>query len=81
MTEQADIALRRARKSRQAQVVRFRPGMNEDLVTRLAAELRVREALNNDGVVVYYQPILSLRDGSVRSVEALRAYGPPMAPS
>jgi diguanylate cyclase (GGDEF)-like protein len=71
LTEQADIALRRARKSRQAQVVRFRPGMNEDLVNRLAAELRVREALNNDGVVVYYQPILSLRDGSVRSVEAL----------
>ncbi|HRY09839.1 MAG: EAL domain-containing protein [Actinobacteria bacterium] len=71
LVEQADIALRRARKSRQAQVVRFRPGMNEDLVTRLAAELRVREALNNDGVVVYYQPIVSLRDGSIRSVEAL----------
>ena len=71
LMEQADIALRRARKSRQAQIVRFRPGMNEDLVTRLAAELRIREALNNDGVVVYYQPILSLRDGTVRSVEAL----------
>jgi EAL domain-containing protein (putative c-di-GMP-specific phosphodiesterase class I) len=45
--------------------------MNEDLVSRLAAELRIREALNGSGVVVYYQPILSLRDGSVRSVEAL----------
>ena len=43
------------------------------IVTRLAAELRIREALNNDGVVVYYQPILSLRDGTVRSVEALAA--------
>jgi diguanylate cyclase (GGDEF)-like protein len=71
LMEQADIALRRARRSRQAQVVRFRPGMNEDLVSRLAAELRIREALNGSGVVVYYQPILSLRDGSVRSVEAL----------
>ena len=35
--EQADVALRRARKSRHAQVVQFRPGMNEDLVNRLGA--------------------------------------------
>jgi diguanylate cyclase (GGDEF)-like protein len=71
LMEQADVALRRARKSRQAQVVRFRPGMNEDLVSRLSAELRVREALNADAIIVHYQPIVGLRDGVVRSVEAL----------
>ncbi|HQR80721.1 MAG TPA: EAL domain-containing protein, partial [Actinomycetota bacterium] len=71
LMDQAGVALRRARKSRQARVVRFQPGMNEDLVNRLAAEVRIREALHNDGVVVYYQPIVSLVDGAVRSVEAL----------
>jgi len=71
LMEQAGVALRRARKSRQARVVRFQPGMNEDLVHRLAAELRIREALHNDGIVVFYQPIVSLEDGSVTSVEAL----------
>jgi diguanylate cyclase (GGDEF)-like protein len=71
LMEQAGVALRRARKSRQARVVRFQPRMNEDLVNRLAAELRIREALHHGGIVVYYQPIVSLEDGSVTSVEAL----------
>ena len=74
--EQADVALRRARKSRHAQVVQFRPGMNEDLVNRLGAELRIREALHNDGIAVFYQPILSLRDASIRSFEALARIRP-----
>jgi len=71
LMEQADVALRRARKSKQARMVQFSPGMNEDLVNRLSAELRIREALNTDGIIVHYQPILSLTDGSVQAVEAL----------
>jgi len=69
--EQADVALRRGRRTRHATIVRFQKGMNEDLVQLLSAELLVREAINKESVVVQYQPVISLRDGHPVSVEAL----------
>ncbi len=69
--EQADVALRRARHSRHAHSVRFRTGMNEDLVRRLTAERQVREALANDGIHVHYQPVVSMADGHLVAVESL----------
>jgi diguanylate cyclase (GGDEF)-like protein len=71
LAEQADVALRRARRSRHAMTVRFQKGMNEDLVRMLTAEVLVREALNKDGLAVHYHPIVSLTDGHVMAVEAL----------
>jgi diguanylate cyclase (GGDEF)-like protein len=71
LTEQADVALRRARRSRHAMTVRFQKGMNEDLVRMLTAEVLVREAISKSGLVVHYQPIVSLTDGHLMAVEAL----------
>jgi diguanylate cyclase (GGDEF)-like protein len=71
LVERADIALRRSRHSRQSARVAYRPGMNEDLIRRLTAERAVQHALADDGLLVYYQPIVSLNDGEVRRVEAL----------
>lgn len=71
LIDQADVALRRARSSRRSSIVRFRPGMNDDLVRRLNGEKRVREALSNGGIEVHYQPIVTLADESVRTMEAL----------
>ncbi len=71
VVDQADVALRRARISHQAHTVAFRQGMNSDLVRRLTAELQIQDALKHDGVVVRYHPIVSLADGSIRSLEAL----------
>ncbi len=71
LLDQADVALRRARSSRRSAIVRFRPGMNDDLVRRLDSEQRIREALAGDGIEVHYQPILTLSDDSVRTMEAL----------
>lgn len=71
LLDQADVALRRARSSRRSSIVRFRPGMNDDLVRRLTGEQRTREALANHGIEVHYQPIVTLADESVRTMEAL----------
>jgi diguanylate cyclase (GGDEF)-like protein len=71
LLDEADVALRRARSSRRSSIVRFRPGMNDDLVRRLTGEQRIREALAGDGIEVHYQPIMSLSDESVPSMEAL----------
>lgn len=71
LIDQADVALRRARSSRRSSVVRFRPGMNDALVRRLTTEQVIREALTDDRVEVHYQPIVNLRDDSVRTLEAL----------
>lgn len=71
LLDQADIALRRARRSRSTSVLRYRSGMNDDLVRRLSSEQRIREALANDGVEVHYQPVVTLENGSVGGLEAL----------
>ncbi len=71
LLDQADVALRRARTSRNSTVVAFRAGMNDDLVRRLGTEQRIREALNGNGIEVHYQPIVTVHDGSVHELEAL----------
>ena len=71
LMDQADVALRRARGSRNAAVVPYRAGMNDDLVRRLTSEQRIREALTGDRLEVHYQPVVSLQDGSVNALEAL----------
>ncbi len=49
----------------------------EQLESKLTWERRIRDALENDGFVLYQQPILNLRRGSIRRYEALlRMKGP-----
>ena len=71
LLEQADVALRRARVSQGSHIVAFRPGMNEDLVRRLAADADLRDAIDGDRLEVLYQPVIVLDSGEVEGVEAL----------
>ncbi len=71
LMEEADVALRRARVSREAKLVQFRAGMNEDLMRRLEAEVALREALVESRLEVWYQPVIRLHDEAVIGLEAL----------
>ena len=67
----ADIAMYRAKVHRAGQYQVFDQAMREGAVRRLALETELREALERQELEVYYQPILSLADGSLHGFEAL----------
>ena len=67
----ADVALHRARLSSHGRLVAYRPGMDEDLVARLALEQEIRSAIAEDRIEVFYQPLIRLADRAVVEVEAL----------
>jgi EAL domain-containing protein (putative c-di-GMP-specific phosphodiesterase class I) len=45
--------------------------MNPRAIDRLSLENRLRQALSNGELVLFYQPVLDLRDGRIRGAEAL----------
>jgi EAL domain-containing protein (putative c-di-GMP-specific phosphodiesterase class I) len=49
----------------------YAPAMNARAAERLSLENRLRQALQNDELVLHYQPIVDLRNGRVRGAEAL----------
>jgi len=69
--EAADLALARARVSRQAVLVEYNEDMRAETERRVRAEQLIRRALAEEGIVTYYQPIVRLDDGSARGAEAL----------
>jgi diguanylate cyclase (GGDEF)-like protein/PAS domain S-box-containing protein len=77
LVERADLALSAARTSGSRVPVKYERGMRTALVARLRQEADLRAALNEDRVVVHYQPIVELPTGKVSGVEALvRLRGP-----
>lgn len=71
LLEHADLALAAARSGRSPTPVAYRPEMRSELVSRLRTEADLRDALDSDRLFVVYQPIVSLADGAITSVEAL----------
>lgn len=71
LVEHADLALAAARSGRAPTPVAYRSEMRSELVSRLRTEADLRDALDSDRLFVVYQPIVSLSDGSIASVEAL----------
>ena len=67
----ADAALYQAKRLGRARFEVFDRAMRARTVERLSIENDLRRALDRDELRVAYQPILSLRDGSIASVEAL----------
>jgi EAL domain-containing protein (putative c-di-GMP-specific phosphodiesterase class I) len=49
----------------------YAPAMNARAAERLSLENRLRQALQNEELVLHYQPIVDLRNGRVRGAEAL----------
>jgi diguanylate cyclase (GGDEF)-like protein len=67
----ADAAMYRAKERGRAQCELFDDAMRNRVIGRLRMENALRGAMERDELRVHYQPIVSLRDGSVTGLEAL----------
>lgn len=73
----ADIAMYRAKDQGGGKTVLFEPGMHQAVVSRLEVETELRHALERGEFVVYYQPIVSLKDKRIAGFEALVRWSHP----
>jgi diguanylate cyclase (GGDEF)-like protein/PAS domain S-box-containing protein len=71
MLRDADIAMYRAKSQGRAQHAIFDASMHAHAVARLRIETMLRHAIDNDGLFVVYQPIVSLRPQQLVGFEAL----------
>lgn len=67
----ADTAMFRAKELGGNTFQFYSPEMNERIVERLELEVGLRRALENDELVLYYQPQVELKHGTVFGAEAL----------
>lgn len=66
----ADAAMYRAKEKGRDRVELFDAQLREDVVARLDTERELRHALEHGGLLVHYQPIVSLRTGAVTGFES-----------
>jgi diguanylate cyclase (GGDEF)-like protein/PAS domain S-box-containing protein len=67
----ADVAMYAAKRAGKGRVEAYASSMSADVRYRLELERSLRRALERDELVLHYQPIMVLRTGAVRGVEAL----------
>ncbi len=67
----ADIAMYRAKDLGRDNFQFFTPEMNEQLDKRLMLESDLHQALERSEFVLYYQPLICLKTGTIKSFEAL----------
>jgi diguanylate cyclase (GGDEF)-like protein len=67
----ADTAMYRAKQNGKARYELFDPNMHADALAMLKLENDLRRALDRDELVVFYQPIVSLKDGNICGFESL----------
>ncbi len=67
----ADAALYHAKSLGRARFELFDAKMHDDAVNRLQLQSELRRAINDGELVVYFQPIISLKDGNIAWFEAL----------
>lgn len=71
LLKQADSAMYRAKEQGRNNFQFFAPWMDTQVSNRLEMLINLRRALDQDEFKLYYQPKLSLKDGSVIGAEAL----------
>lgn len=71
LLKRADIAMYHAKESGNGAVCYFSEDMQEELDTRNQLEIRLRNAIVRDELVLFYQPQVDLNTGMLVSVEAL----------
>ncbi|MAM95548.1 MAG: sensor domain-containing phosphodiesterase [Parvibaculum sp.] len=74
---EAEIAMYRAKRSGKARIEFFEPGMRSEADDNLSLETDLRHAIERKEMEVYYQPIMSLTEGTVRGFEALIRWNHP----
>jgi diguanylate cyclase (GGDEF)-like protein len=67
----ADLALYRSKVNGRKQVTFFDPSMTRNLVRRREIETELRLALQRDELSIFFQPLVDLESGRIRSFEAL----------
>jgi diguanylate cyclase (GGDEF)-like protein/PAS domain S-box-containing protein len=73
----ADTAMYRAKTSGKARFAIFTEGMREQAVARLEIETELRRAIDEDQLVLHYQPQVSLVTGRLTGFEALVRWNHP----
>ncbi len=72
----AEIAVKRAQSEGESYLM-FNPQMNEQIVRAVTLESKLRKALEQDDLLVYYQPKVSADDNRIVGMEALVRYQDP----
>lgn len=73
----ADTAMYHAKANGKARFEFFNDGMREQAVTRFETESGLRKAIDEQQLVVYYQPIVAMSDLRIRGFEALVRWNHP----
>lgn len=71
LLKHADLAMYAAKDSGKAHFEFYQPQLSEALLVRLGSEEALRQAIEGDQFVVYYQPRVDARSGQLCSMEAL----------
>lgn len=77
MLRDADIAMYRAKMRGQGQYQVFDAGMRERIISKMDLETELRQALQKQEFVVYYQPIVNLENRFLIGFEALVRWNHP----
>ena len=77
LVRDAEIAMYRAKQSGKARCEVFDQAMHSNAVRRLKLETDLRRGLERGELLVYYQPIISLRSGRITGFEALSRWQHP----
>ena len=75
----ADLAMAHAKRDGGSSARFFESTMNQSAFERLVLENELRDAVRQDQLVVFYQPKIDMRDGSVAGAEALVRWQHPTA--
>jgi diguanylate cyclase (GGDEF)-like protein len=67
----ADLAMYQAKKKGKGRYEIFQPELRTTFLRNLDIEARLRQAIGRGGLLLHYQPMVSLASGSVTGVEAL----------
>jgi diguanylate cyclase (GGDEF)-like protein len=76
LIREADIAMYRA-KRRGGGIDLYDPGTGADAIAGLQVEQRLRQAVQQAGLLLHYQPVIALADERVHSLEALARWEHP----
>jgi diguanylate cyclase (GGDEF)-like protein/PAS domain S-box-containing protein len=74
--QNADIAMYRAKSQGKACSELFDRTMHEQVMSRLLLEAKLRYALENEELTLYYQPIVAVDTGAAQGFEALLRWQP-----
>jgi diguanylate cyclase (GGDEF)-like protein len=67
----ADLAMYRAKAQGRGKYAAFEPEMHAAVVERLDLEVDLKRAIEDDELILFYQPIFELRSGALAGLEAL----------